>query len=360
MREPSLPLRLRNATRPVFPTPIAVAADGSFVASIDGFLIDVLRFDRGEIDGRVLLHVLTTGDGGVRPVPAPADGDRDGWAVALDCNDADPRAFPGAPELCDGLDNDCDGFFDESPFCSGTPCAMDRDCPDPFNCDGTVICAARLCVAGVTPDCDDGNPATTDWCDPSPDTCVHSTGSFPVCGNGLLEAGEACDDGNREGGDSCPSDCGGSCVASTEICNGLDDDCDGVADNGLSCPTACSSDADCGDDGLFCTSVSCLAGSCVVGPRLSCDDGDPATVDDCDEASDTCSHGTCVPTAEICDNRLDDDCDGMVDEAGCTCPTGRTMGGTVCVDLLFDEPNCRAGGIACSAGRSGEAGSCTA
>jgi hypothetical protein len=39
----------------------------------------------------------------------PVDADQDGAPTPLDCDDADPTAYPGAPETCDGVDNDCDG-----------------------------------------------------------------------------------------------------------------------------------------------------------------------------------------------------------------------------------------------------------
>jgi hypothetical protein len=42
------------------------------------------------------------------------DGDMDGVSVPLDCNDADPDVLPGAPELCNMRDDDCDGLVDES------------------------------------------------------------------------------------------------------------------------------------------------------------------------------------------------------------------------------------------------------
>ncbi len=41
------------------------------------------------------------------------DADNDGYAGDADCDDADPQTYPGAPELCDGLDNDCDGWPEE-------------------------------------------------------------------------------------------------------------------------------------------------------------------------------------------------------------------------------------------------------
>ena len=44
------------------------------------------------------------------------DEDRDGYSeCGGDCNDASPAAFPGGVELCDGVDNDCDGSVDNLP-----------------------------------------------------------------------------------------------------------------------------------------------------------------------------------------------------------------------------------------------------
>ena len=48
------------------------------------------------------------------PTPAPPDADGDNWQAHLDCDDDDPLAWPGAPELCDGVDNDCDGDIDDN------------------------------------------------------------------------------------------------------------------------------------------------------------------------------------------------------------------------------------------------------
>ena len=182
-------------------------------------------------------------------------------------------------------------------------------------CTGGVVCASGA-------DCDDGDPATADVC--LDGFCVYEP----------------------------------SCVPSVEVCDGVDNDCDGLVDDGVHCDPPCASDADC-DDGLFCTTESCVAGACVVLPDVPCDDGDPATVDTCDEATDTCTHGSCVPSVELC-NGLDDDCDGMVDEEGCGCAAGETLCGSVCVDLLFDELNCGACGSACPTGQTCLRGVCSA
>jgi hypothetical protein len=50
------------------------------------------------------------------PTPMPGDNDGDGVLNLDDCDDLDAATFPGAPELCDARDNDCDGEIDESMY----------------------------------------------------------------------------------------------------------------------------------------------------------------------------------------------------------------------------------------------------
>ena len=57
------------------------------------------------------------------------DGDGDGATVCTDCDDADPGNFPGNPELCDGVDNDCDLVADNALLGSGPACAAE-DCAE--------------------------------------------------------------------------------------------------------------------------------------------------------------------------------------------------------------------------------------
>jgi hypothetical protein len=57
--------------------------------------------------------------------PDQIDADADGYGAACDCNDADPATHPGAAEVCDGRDNDCDGAIDDQPACNRT-CDQDE------------------------------------------------------------------------------------------------------------------------------------------------------------------------------------------------------------------------------------------
>jgi len=84
------------------------------------------------------------------------DQDGDGYCVETDCNDADPGVFPGALEVCDGLDNDCNGMVDEA--CGG--CQSDKDCgpnevcvfPD-YAADGSLSCCPpnAFCIPEIPP-----------------------------------------------------------------------------------------------------------------------------------------------------------------------------------------------------------------
>ncbi len=67
-------------------------------------------------------------------VPPDQDGDGDGFSTDDgDCDDADPQVFPGAVELCDGVDGDCNGEVDEG--CPGE-CGDDMSAGEDEECDG--------------------------------------------------------------------------------------------------------------------------------------------------------------------------------------------------------------------------------
>jgi cysteine-rich repeat protein len=144
-----------------------------------------------------------------------------------------------APEQCD--DGDTNGGDGCSAGCSIESC---------WSCTG----APSSCSPTTGVSCDDGNACTSgDLCDGS-GMCVAGAPVCPLCGNGIINAGEACDDGNNDSGDGC-----GACLI--EACHA----CSGE-------PSACAPD---------------------VG--ASCDDGDSCT------AGETCSvSAACVGGSDVC------------------------------------------------------------
>jgi hypothetical protein len=187
-----------------------------------------------------------------------------------------PEVCQPSEEVCDYVDNDCDGLVDEDcAECGGEICGDKID----NNCNGLV---------------DDGCPP----CVPSPEIC-----------NGFD------DDCNDRVDDNC-IDC--SQGQSDEICDGVDNDCDGQVDEGCGCaprPEICDGfDNDCdGDIDEVCT-------NCPEGPSPEiCDDID----NDCDGQIDE-GCGECVPSPELCADGVDNDCDGQIDEPDdcIECPGG--------------------------------------
>src|SRR5438128_5747024 len=117
-----------------------------------------------------------------------------------------------------------------------------------------------------------------------------------ICGNGVVDLGEQCDDGNLVAGDCCSPTCqfepAGQACANNPCISGST--CDGAA----ACVGGTPNTLPC-NDGNACTTVdTCAAGVCVGGPPPNCNDGNVCTTDTCDPATGSVTTPTTPPCAD--------------------------------------------------------------
>ncbi|GDX81711.1 hypothetical protein LBMAG42_35220 [Deltaproteobacteria bacterium] len=222
------------------------------------------------------------------------DDDGDGYSEDDgDCDDVDATVSPLGIEICNGVDDNCDGAVDEG---VSTTYYVDADL-DGFGDDATGLnyCEPPEGQVVVAGDCDDQNdafyPSANEPCTENIDyNCDGETAWADDDADGWALC-EDCDDLD-------PS----ISPEGTEVCNGLDDDCDGVADPTSSfdvVPFYADSDADGYGD------LNNTTSACAAPPGYTTD------TTDCDDARADVNPGA----MEVCDSLdTDEDCDGSADD----------------------------------------------
>jgi hypothetical protein len=187
------------------------------------------------------------------------------------------------------LDNDCDGAIDDGNPDGGGPCSTGM----PGVCaEGTLHCqgGALVCVPDQSP-----SPEVCDGLDNDCDGLIdegYNVGEPCIAGTGECQALGVMVCTGDGSGTECNATAG---PPSSEICDGLDNDCDGLIDEGFNVGDPCTVGV----------------GECqAIGVMVCTPDG----------SGTVCNATPGPPSPEICDDYLDNDCDGKIDGADTDCP----------------------------------------
>jgi hypothetical protein len=236
-----------------------------------------------------------------------------------DCNDSAMAINLGATEMCDTVDNNCDGKTDDG-FFLGDACVSGNN-------DGVCMTTGKFasCAAdGKTAVCDakkDQTKVSAEVCDNLDNNCDGKTdegcdddndgycdASMKVSKDAKCSKSKLPADASQIAGDDCNDSSKNISPAATESCNGLDDQCDGKTDEG------CDDDADgfCDSAMVFASGASCKQS---VGGVGDCNDNDKSVNPD---------------AVEVCDT-VDNNCDGKTDKSA----AGVSVCATACANAVL-------------------------
>ncbi|MBZ4398365.1 MopE-related protein [Myxococcus sp. AS-1-15] len=274
-------------------------------------------------------------------------------AQAGDCDDTRATFNPAAPEVCDGLDNDCDGQVDESL----TRQTWYRDADgDGFGVASDTVsdCRQPAGYVAVSGDCNDGSasikPGAAEVCDGVDNNCNALTdegllGTYhrDADGDGYGSASQstqACAAPSGYVGNSTDCNDGSAAIhpGATEVCDGIDNNCAGGADEGLATQTWYR-DAD--GDSYGNASVStqnCRQPSGYVSNASDCSDSNsgirPGATETCDSVDNNCNGSVDEGVTSTFYRDVDGDGYGNASSStqACSRPSGYATNATDCND----------------------------
>ena len=210
------------------------------------------------------------------PACIPLDLDADGYDVLDDCDDNDPNTYPGAVELCDGKDNNCDDLIDNSNDMCNDGLSCTTDTCGPSGCENIVL-SGWCAIEGQCYSDGEVSPASL---------CQECNAALDPLGWSNLPDSTPCGTGYE-----CLA---GECISiGIEVCNGIDDDGDDLIDEDFYYDDPIQGSLSVGD--------TCGTGQCEGG-IVVCFDSMTAVCSTLEQSTD-----------EVCDG-IDNDCDGLIDE----------------------------------------------